>query len=202
VAENPLREMLRGGPESRAREFKQSMSWENPQTVGKVVKWALGAANLQDGGTLAFGLERQGALYVPIGMSKSDYDSFDHDAVSSTVNTHATPHIDLSVEHIPLETEERLFVVIAVRQFVDYPVICAKDFVVEGKAIVIKGRIYCRSRRTPETTEIQTPEDMREVIELATNRGLERYFRQRQIEGGSSSATAEQQFRNQMEDLL
>jgi hypothetical protein len=95
-----------------------------------------------------------------------------------------------------------LFFVVVVRPFADYPVVCAKDLLIEGKAVVIRGRMYCRSRRTPETTEVQTLEDMREIIELAIDRGVERYFRRRQVESRSSGASAEQQFNQQIKDLL
>lgn len=197
-----LERILRTGSEGRAAEFKQTMSWAENATRAKVVKWALGTANLADGGVLAFGLQRTdpNPLYELVGMAQADYDSFNQDGVSTTVNTHATPHIDLSVAH--LQIDDKRFVAILVRPFSDYPVICARDFVVDGHAIVIRGRLYCRSRRTPETTEVQSPEDMRDIIDLATSRGLERYFRQREIERRFEGTPAREQFERQAEDLL
>jgi len=47
--------------------------------------------------------------------------SFNQDGVSTSINTHATPHIDLSVIHLPLDNQ--VFVAIEARQFSDYPVI-------------------------------------------------------------------------------
>jgi schlafen family protein len=197
-----LERILRTGREGRAAEFKQTLSWAENATRAKVVKWALGTANLADGGVLAFGLQRvdPNPLYELSGMSQADYESFNQDSVSTTVNAHATPHIDLSVIHLPVD--DKLFVAIIVRQFLDYPVICARDFVVENRAIVTKGRLYCRSRRTPETTEVQSPEDMRDIIDLATSRGLERYFRLREIERRAEGPPAREQFERQAEDLL
>jgi hypothetical protein len=197
-----LERILRTGREGRAAEFKQTLSWAENATRAKVVKWALGTANLADGGVLAFGLQRvdPNPLYELSGMSQADYESFNQDSVSTTVNTYATPHIDLSVIHLQLE--DKLFVAIIVRQFLDYPVICARDFVVDNRAVVTKGRVYCRSRRTPETTEVQSPEDMRDIIDLATSRGLERYFRLREIERRAEGPPAREQFERQAEDLL
>jgi schlafen family protein len=197
-----LERILRTGREGRAAEFKQTLSWAENATRAKVVKWALGTANLADGGVLAFGLQRvdPNPLYELSGMSQADYESFNQDSVSTTVNAHATPHIDLSVIHLPVD--DKLFVAIIVRQFLDYPVICARDFVVENRAIVTKGRLYCRSRRTPETTEVQSPEDMRDIIDSATSRGLERYFRLREIERRAEGPPAREQFERQAEDLL
>ncbi len=197
-----LERILKTGREGRAAEFKQTLSWAENATRAKVVKWALGTANLADGGVLAFGLQRvdPNPLYELSGMSQADYESFNQDSISTTVNTYATPHVDLSVIHLPLD--DKLFVAIIVRQFLDHPVICARDFVIENRAVVTKGRVYCRSRRTPETTEVQSPEDMRDIIELATSRGLERYFRLREIERRAEGPPAREQFERQAEDLL
>lgn len=195
--------ILRTGVEGRATEFKQSLSWADPRTQAKVVKWALGAANLADGGVLAFGLERvdPNPLYTMVGMGQADHDSFNQDAVSATVNTYATPHVDLSVVHASVD--DKLFVAVIVRQFSDYPVICARDLPVEGgRPVIIKGRVYCRSRRTPETTEVQSPEDMRDIIDLAAARGLERYFRLREIERRFEGPSAAERFNRQAGDLL
>ena len=61
-----------------------------------------------------------------VGMEQSHFESFTQDAVASLVNKHATPHIDLSVEHLLLDGKR--VVAILFREFPDYPVICAKDF--------------------------------------------------------------------------
>lgn len=43
---------------------------------------------------------------------------------------------------------------------------------------------------------------MRDIIELAINRGLERYFRQREIERRLEGPSAAERFSRQAEDLL
>jgi len=76
----------------------------------------------------------------------------------SKVNAHASPSIDLTVHHVVVDEKE--CVAIEIREFADYPVICSNDLVVGGTVVVVKGRMYCRSRRTIETTEVRnaTPE--------------------------------------------
>jgi predicted HTH transcriptional regulator len=196
-----LERILRSGREGLSIEFKRSASFNDPATKGKVIRTALAMANIRDGGVLAFGIEEiaPNPVCELVGMTKADHDSFNQDNVTTTINTHATPHIDLSIEH--LKIDDKLFVAVVIRQFADYPVICARDFVAVDKAAVIRGRIYCRSRRTPESTEVQTPEDLRDIINLATDRGLERYFRQREIERRLEQPAARDQFARQREDL-
>lgn len=196
-----LERILRTGQEGLAAEFKKGLSWTDPSTKGKVIRTALAMGNLRDGGVLAFGLERKepNPLHEMVGMTEGDFESFSQDEVTATVNAHATPHIDLTVQH--LKIEQKLFVAVVVRQFADFPIICAKDFVVDGKAVVVRGRIYCRSRRTPESTEVQVPEDLRHIINLATDKGVERYFQLRQIEQRFQGPSARELFRQQLGDL-
>src|SRR5262245_603246 len=196
-----LERILRSGREGLAVEFKRSANWAEDATRGKVVKASLAMANLRDGGILAFGLEEKDGnpTFELAGVLQADSDSFAQDSVITTVNAHATPHIDLSVEH--LKVDDKLFVAIIVRQFADYPIICARDFVVAGRPVVIRGRMYCRSRRMPESTEVQTPEDLRDIIDLATAKGLERYFKLREIERQAEQPDARQLFKRQREEL-
>jgi predicted HTH transcriptional regulator len=196
-----LEQLLRAGREGLGVEFKVSMSWSESTTQGKVIRAALALANKRDGGIIAFGLEQPEGqpLHQLIGMSQGDHDSFDPDGIAAIVNSHATPHIDLSLEHLTIDGKR--FVVIDVREFTDFPVICSRDFVVAGRQVVIRGKLYCRSRRMAESTEVQSPEDMRDILDLATAKALERYFKQREIERRAVGADASEQFKSQLGDL-
>ena len=196
-----LEDQLRSRRETRALELKAPMSWADRATQGKIIKAALAFANLRDGGAIAFGLNEASPFYDLTGLSQPQYESFAQDAVSAVVNSHVTPYVDLTVEHFPID--DRLFVVIAVRPFSDYPAICSCDFVVEQgqRPLVIKGRMYCRSRRTPESTEVQAPDDLREIVELAVDKGVERYFRHREIERKTEGPSVREMFRRQREGL-
>ena len=80
--------------------------------------------------------------------------------------------------------------------------VCAKDFVLDKDAVVTRGKIYCRSRRISESTEIQSPDDMRDLIDLATSKGLQRYFRLRDVERRRSSPSDADSFADQLRGLL
>lgn len=195
-----LQQIILAGRETLGIEFKRSMSWADRATQGKVVRTALAFANNRDGGIVVFGVEIQDGspIHQAVGMSDPDFASFTQDSVISTVNTHAVPHIDLTVDHLSIQ--DRKFVAISIREFSDYPVICSKDLVVE-KPVVIRGRLYTRSRRMAESTEVQSPEDMRAIVDLATAKGLERYHRLRAIEAQFAGPPAADKFREQLGDL-
>ena len=196
-----LERLILGGREGLSIEFKAGMGWSQPATKGKVVKASLAMANNRDGGVLAFGIELPSGqtTHQVVGMTEDDWGSFSQDAVAAKVNAHATPHIDLSVEHRIIDGKR--LVAIVVRQFVDFPIICSTDLSDAGRLVVTRGKMYCRSRRMAESTEIQSPDDLRDIIELATAKALERYFRLRTVEHGASGPNALAQFDAQIRDL-
>lgn len=199
-----LERIIREGRETLGVEFKRSMNWQDDATKAKVVKAALAMANKRDGGVIIFGLTppaKNAGPHAFSGMTETDYKSFNQDEVMARVNAHASPSIDLTVHH-ELGIDEKQCVVIEVREFADYPVICSKDLVVQQKTVLYKGRVYCRSRRMSESTEVQTVEDMREIVELGVDKGLKRYLRQRAVEGQvGRTVDDDEKFRRQRGDL-
>jgi len=198
-----LEQIIRSGREGLGVEFKQSMNWTDDATKAKVVKAALAITNKRDGGLLVFGLTppANAGPHAFTGMSAADYQSFNQDDVMAKVNAHAAPSIDLTVHHVP-NIDDKQCVAIEIREFVDYPVLCSNDVVVRGNVIVAKGRVYCRSRRMIESTEVRSVEDMRDIIEIAVEKGLNRYFRQRAIEDHVAKAMDDaEKFRRQRGDL-
>jgi hypothetical protein len=62
---------------------------------------------------------------------------------------------------------DRKFVVISVDEFDELPVICAR-----GAYSCRVGAVYVRTRRKPETSEIPSQTEMRELLNLATDKAL------------------------------
>lgn len=60
------------------------------------------------------------------------------------------------------------YVVLEVDVFTDIPVLCKRDF----QDVLRSEACYVRSRRKPETSEMPTQEDMRDLLELATEKKL------------------------------
>jgi len=179
------------------------MSWQDDNAKAKVVKAALAMANKRDGGIIIFGLTPpvKAGPHTFDGMSDVDYASFNQDDVMARVNAHASPSIDLTVHH-ESDIGGKQCVVIEVREFADQPVICSKELVVEKKTVLFRGRVYCRSRRMIESTEVISVEDMREIIELGVDKGLTRYLRRRGIaDQVGGIVDNDEKFRRQRGDL-
>jgi len=59
-----------------------------------------------------------------------------------------------------------------VEEFSDVPVLCKRDY----DDLLRAGACYVRPRRKPETTEIPTQADMRDLLDLATEKGVTRFL--------------------------
>jgi predicted HTH transcriptional regulator len=165
--------LIVNGREERNLEFKRTMNWSDVATKAKVAKSSMAMANLRDGGTIVFGIERQADdSYIPVGMKQDDYDSFRQDDVSVEVNNYADPFIELDVHKEALDG--KYFVLIQVREFVDLPIICKRD----GADRLRSGAIYIRPRRKHETTELPSQIEMREILDLAVEKKIRSLYSQ------------------------
>ena len=85
-------------------------------------------------------------------------------------------------------------VAVLVRQFVESPSMVTKAYELPGDKAesVPHGAIYVRSLRKPETRLLQSPDDLRELVRVASLREQERYFKIRALErqAGSTDAAA------------
>lgn len=60
--------------------------------------------------------------------------------------------------------------VLDIEEFPDIPVLCKRDY----DNVLRSGACYVRSRRKPETSEIPTQTDMRELLDLASSKAVVR----------------------------
>lgn len=170
-----VRSLICNGREERHLEFKRSMNWSSPATKSKIVKSALAMANLRDGGTIILGVDRNpDDSYAAIGMTQEDQDSFRQDDVSVEVNNYADPFIEVAISK--QELDNKRFVVITVSEFSELPIVCKRD----GADRIRKGAICIRPRQKFETAEIPSQVEMRELLDLATEKKIRAFQAQLQ----------------------
>jgi predicted HTH transcriptional regulator len=132
-------------------------------------------ANRRDGGLVILGVQ-ESTQPIPVGLSDEQAESWlNYDDLSASVNEYASPCVRLEPE---LHTFwGKKFVFIRVRQFDDIPVLCAKDYNEPGKVspVLRRGACYVRARHKPETSEIPSEEEMRELLELAIDKGVRKF---------------------------
>jgi len=159
--------------EERNLEFKRSMDWADPATKAKLTKSVLAMANLRDGGHIVLGVERQpDDTYVPVGMQTEHCDCFVQDQLGSHFSEYADPYIEVTL--IKHKTNGKTFCIIRVNEFAEVPVLCRKD----GLEKLRRGALYTRSRRMPETVEVPSQVEMREILDLAIEKRFRTFSRQ------------------------
>ncbi len=149
-------------------EYKESATWESIKR--KVIRTALGMANCRDGGTVIIGVSERGDRFVPEGMAEEHSITYDSDQIQAAINRHADPYVRMELRRV--EMDGKTFLAIIVHEFDEVPVVCKKDGV-----DLREGAVYTRSYRMPETCEVKGQTEMREILDLATDKALRRFLR-------------------------
>ena len=193
-------EIIAFGRERRGVEFKRGGSRKDKQLLTKVVRAMIGMANRRDGGRVVIGVDEDNNCLVPNGITAEDLPTWHYDDLADSVAEYADPSMDFDLEIV--EYEGSTFVVLAVQEFADIPVLCKRDYPGTLRA----GACYIRTRRKPETTEIPTQADMRDILELAVEKGVRRFIVQARAAdlalSGSLPPTDAEQFARQIEEFL
>jgi predicted HTH transcriptional regulator len=183
--------------EDRNREFKRSFAWtrrESGETMAKVTKTILAMSNLRDGGHIVIGVEEipgSGGRYEPKGVTHEHLQAFSHDDVADWVRDYADPPALFDCSVVTLDGMD--FFVIAVSAFEEFPVICTRSYA----EVLSEGAVYVRSRSgRPRSEPVSRYVDMRELLDLAVERGVRRFYQMQAIvfhPGPSDAERFEQQ---------
>lgn len=202
MSESEIENMIKYPNEERYLEFKRSIRWDG-DIRAKIAKSIMALANLRDGGWIVIGKEEQAdRSFTLAGMKQEDYDSFDSDYVKDWVYERTSPPVVFEI--IKKEYDNKKFVLIRVKEFDEMPIICRKDY----DDILHAGEIYVRSKRKPESITMSGDAEMREIIEIAIDKGVRKFIQRLQRTGiwaPKSEARAiddEEEFRKQLADLL
>lgn len=184
------------GYEERNLEYKRSMSWNDSLTKPRIVKSILAMSNIRDGGYIILGIEEEDGHFVITGMTEDDLRTFNYDDIADFVSTCADPYVRFSMHNV--EFEAKNFLVLQVEEFDKIPVICKKDY---GK-ILHKGVIYTRSRRKPESIAVPSQNEMREILDIAVEKGIKEYI-QRSLQVGITltKPSDKEKFNKQLEEF-
>jgi hypothetical protein len=169
VTDAEFAELLEAGRERPNFEYKGLGSWTDLPFRARIVRAILALSNTRDGGQIVVGVEQQQDTYVPTGLTQAQIDTFQEETMQDGAAEYAAPFVLFTREFRQHNGVQ--FVAIAVQEFNQVPVICKKDY----QGILQRGAIYVRSRtRRPESVPVSTESDMRDLIELAVDKGIRR----------------------------
>ena len=172
-------------------EFKSPGPMSNRRLVMQVIKAILGMSNRRDGGKIIIGVGDNQGVLNPIGLTPLELSEWTPDAVADQVANYADPNATFTLEK--REYEGNSYVVLTVEEFSDVPVLCKRDY----GDVLRAGACYVRPRRKPETTEIPTQADMRDLLDLAIEKGVTRFLERARRVGLFISPTVETSTRDQ-----
>jgi len=150
-------------------EFKGPGLASDKHLLARVAKAVLSMANRRDGGRVIIGVNCSPSVVERIGLTGPQLATWNYDDVASKLAEYAEPSISFDLEI--QEYDGKNYVVLEIHVFEQLPILCKKDY----PGVLRRGACYVRSRRKPETTEIPTQEDMRDLLDLAIEKGLRKY---------------------------
>jgi predicted HTH transcriptional regulator len=172
MTEERFAQLLALGHETPGVEFKGPGSRKSKDMLALVARAILGMANRRDGGMVIIGIAEDNGTLTQDGISNDDLKTWAHEEVAGALAGYSDPYVDLHTENF--EYKGKVFVVIEVDEFEEIPVLCKKDFPGKLRA----GACYVRRRGRVETSEIPTQAEMRELLELASEKRLRSFLRQ------------------------
>ncbi len=168
-----IEDALAPGYEQRGLELKGPGSRSDKHLFAKVTRAALSMGNLQDGGHIVIGIDDDDPAAMLPGVGPADLDSWlAYDDVARAMAAYADPPLRIDVDRRDLPSGVSV-AVIQIFEFADVPHICSKDY----PNVLRNGALYVRTRRLPETSEVPTSVEMREVLDLATRKSLRAYVK-------------------------
>ena len=157
-------------------------------------------ANNRNGGTVVIGVDDNHGELVPVGLTDAELATWYHDHLADTLAEYADPSVSFDTQVI--QHQGKSYVVIEVHEFPDIPILCKK----EHQDALRKGACYVRTRRKPETAEIPTQEDMRDLLDLAVEKGVRKFITQAHAAGlsvsGQRPPTDEELFESEILDFV
>lgn len=167
-----LAEFLARGREQPRVEFKGSFPRTDKLFFAKVTRAVLGMANHRDGGYVIIGVEDANGVLEANGLDAATLATWRYDHVADALAEYADPSVEFDLTVAPHDGKD--FVLIRVEEFATVPVLCRKTYGKkdQGGLILREGACYIRPRRKPETIEVSTYADLRDLIDLATEKGV------------------------------
>lgn len=189
ITQEQFEEFLARNHEIPGVEFKGPGPRSDEYLRAKVLRAVMGMTNRRDGGIVIIGVDERSSTLNPVGLSPNELESWrniDHVGNDLVNYMSPPPAFDLSI----FEYQGRAFAVLEVIEFTDVPTICKKRYYREHQSghrefVLREGACYVRSRHKPETVEVSSLEQMRELLDLATEKGVRKFVTQAQRAGMS-----------------
>lgn len=163
-----LEDALSLGYEGRGFEFKGPGDCGDKYFLAKVARAALSMGNLRDGGYVVIGIDDSSPERMLPGLNDDQLNSWlAYDDVAARLSAYCDPPVQLDIASFTFSSGASV-IVLQVHEFGDIPHLCAREY----PDVLRRGALYVRSRKLPETSEVASSVEMREVLDLAAEKRL------------------------------
>ena len=208
LTEPELREALGLGHEQNGVEFKGPCEMRDRILFPRIVRAMCGMANRREGGRVIVGVSDDPPRLEAVGLTETQLATWSHDHLADAVAPYVDPRIEFSLQVHAVDG--RKLVLLHVSEFADQPVLCRRrEEIRDGRGAVEvalrEGALYIRPHGKHETREPQTGAEMRQILDLAIERGVVRFESLAKIAGlkePQETRSDREQFKAQAEDLL
>lgn len=181
ITSDQLADILALGHEQRGVEFKGPGSTGDTAFRAKVIRAGLGLTNRRDGGYIIVGINDKIPASGGPGLDPQQVIEWtNYDNLATWFGEYADPAFRFEV--VALQTRQgHTVVAIEVLEFEEIPVLCKRDF---GQTLK-RGALYTRSHARPETSDTHQHAELRELVDLAIEKGLRRFVERAALAGVS-----------------
>jgi predicted HTH transcriptional regulator len=160
------------GLEAPEIDFKESAPWDGLRW--RIVRTLLGMANIPYGGLVLIGVSERGDVWDFSGITTVHYATYDADVIAALVDAYASPSVRVqsAVHKVQDSAQGVTFLVIAVDEFDDVPIVCKKTGPNGSK--LVEGEVYVRPPGVPRTIRVQRAEQMHDLLESAAEKRARR----------------------------
>jgi predicted HTH transcriptional regulator len=162
--------------EGRSVDFKKASSWDDVKQG--IPKDVLAMSNVRDGGIVIIGVEENNNVWNCTGMTDEQINTYNPDDMIDHINKYASPSINFDI--VTHEDDKRLkYLVIQIHEFDEKPVVCKRNCADELR----QGAFYIRPLGKAESREVQTAEELHDLLDLAVEKRLRGFMHQIQRVG-------------------
>ncbi len=163
-----VEELLAVGQETRSFEVKGPGSLKDKAYVARIARAMMAMGNRRDGGLVCLGIDNQTLREMRPGLNDRDLAEWsDSDNVNDAIARYSDPPVEFTPYPLTLSTGTRV-VVLDVREFDDLPHVGKRDY----PEVLQQGQVYVRPRGTPRSVPVPNSGEMRELLDLATDKRL------------------------------
>jgi hypothetical protein len=179
VTINEVEDLLALGHEIRSFEVKGPGEVSDKAFVSRVARAAMAMGNLRDGGIVCVGIDNKRLKSMLPGLNSSQFAQWsDFDNVSTALERYSDPPVTFELQPLTL-TNNANVVVLEVAEFDHAPHVCKREY----SGTLQDGQTYVRPRGQPRSVPVPSSIEMRELLDLAVDKGVREFIRRASVAG-------------------